>query len=190
MAMAVHHRRWLAWQAIRLYSKVGSLSRNLPEKSGSPTPQVRRIAPCLLLPSQPLAAHQKSDTKSLIRKQQWPCVGTGLVPRLASLETMRDVDRVPISREDDPIRKIVAVMRAGSLESPLIRQSLTHLRNTASNIWEVVSGKTGNFSCWWSTSGYSRYTTSTPGLSNPVLDHAPRNCSVKILNPATFTLCR
>lgn len=61
-------------------------------------------------------------------------VGIGLVPRLASFETTRDVVRVRISGEHSPTRKIVAVMRAGSLESPLIYQSLDHLRQTARNI--------------------------------------------------------
>lgn len=61
-------------------------------------------------------------------------VGIGLVPRLASFETTRDVVRVRISGEHPPTRKIIAVMRTGSLESPLIRQSLAHLRQTARNI--------------------------------------------------------
>lgn len=61
-------------------------------------------------------------------------VGIGLVPRLASFETMREVVRVRLRGEHGPRRKIVAVMRAGSLESPLIRQSLDHLRQTATSI--------------------------------------------------------
>jgi DNA-binding transcriptional LysR family regulator len=61
-------------------------------------------------------------------------VGVGLVPRLASFETTRDVVRVRISGEHSPTRKIVAVMRTGSLESPLIKQSIAHLRETARNI--------------------------------------------------------
>lgn len=61
-------------------------------------------------------------------------VGIGLVPRLASLESARDVVRVRIAGDRGPMRKIVAVMRAGSLESPLIRDSLSHLRSTARTI--------------------------------------------------------
>lgn len=61
-------------------------------------------------------------------------VGIGLVPRLASFETVRDVVRVRIAGERGPTRRIVAVMRAGSLESPLIRRSLSYLRQTASSI--------------------------------------------------------
>ena len=61
-------------------------------------------------------------------------VGIGLVPRLASLESVRDVVRVRIAGDRGPMRKIVAAMRAGSLESPLIRDSLSHLRRTARQI--------------------------------------------------------
>lgn len=57
--------------------------------------------------------------------------GIGLVPRLASLESVRDVVRVRIAGDRGPMRKIVAVVRTGSLETPLIRDALTHLRGTA-----------------------------------------------------------
>lgn len=60
--------------------------------------------------------------------------GIGLIPRLASLESVRDVVRVRIADDHGPMRRIVAEMSAGSLESPLIRESLTHLRGTASMI--------------------------------------------------------
>lgn len=58
-------------------------------------------------------------------------VGIGLMPRLVSLESVRDVVRVQIAGDHVPTRRIVAAMRAGSLKSPLIRDSLSHLRDTA-----------------------------------------------------------
>lgn len=63
-------------------------------------------------------------------------VGIGLVPRLASLEGARNVVRVRITGEGRPVRKIVAAVRAGSLNSPLIRDSLKHLRATAQGIFD------------------------------------------------------
>src|SRR5699024_3255485 len=54
-------------------------------------------------------------------------VGIGLMPRLVSLESVSDVVRVQIAGAHVPTRRIVAAMRAGSLESPLMRESLSHI---------------------------------------------------------------
>lgn len=63
-------------------------------------------------------------------------LGIGLVPRLASLESARNVVRVRIAGQRRPMRKIVAAVRAGSAGSPLITEALAHLRATAKEILE------------------------------------------------------
>lgn len=64
-------------------------------------------------------------------------VGVGLLPRLASLDGARNVVRVRLSGEGRSSRKIVAAVRSGSLDSPLVRESLTRLRETAREILET-----------------------------------------------------
>ncbi|WP_309133145.1 LysR family transcriptional regulator [Brevibacterium sp.] len=61
-------------------------------------------------------------------------VGVGLLPRLASLEGVKDVSRVRLAGPGRLSRKIVASARTGSLRSPLLRESLKHLRETAQEI--------------------------------------------------------
>lgn len=63
-------------------------------------------------------------------------IGIGLIPRLVSLDRNEHVVRVRISGAGRPMRRIVAAVRRGSLESPLIRESLTTLRQIATDILE------------------------------------------------------
>lgn len=63
-------------------------------------------------------------------------VGIGLIPRLVSLGRHNDVARVRLSGPSRPTRRIIAVVREGSMESPLVQQSLTNLRTIANEILE------------------------------------------------------
>lgn len=63
-------------------------------------------------------------------------IGIGLVPRLVSLERYNSVMRVHISGVGRPTRRIIAVVRRGSLESPLIQESLAMLRGITQEILE------------------------------------------------------
>lgn len=55
-------------------------------------------------------------------------LGVGLLPRLAPLRGAENVVRLPISGNGTPTRRIVAAVRKGSLEAPLVRDSLNILR--------------------------------------------------------------
>ncbi|MGP9587137.1 LysR substrate-binding domain-containing protein [Micrococcaceae sp. AOP34-BR2-30] len=61
-------------------------------------------------------------------------VGVSLLPRLASLAGEDNVSRVRLTGSGRLSRKIIAAMRAGSRRSPLIRDSLQHLRTTSQYI--------------------------------------------------------
>lgn len=61
-------------------------------------------------------------------------LGVGLLPRLAVLSGMEGVCRVPLSGASYPARHIVAVVRRGSVGSPLIRESLAYLQEQAQGI--------------------------------------------------------
>lgn len=61
-------------------------------------------------------------------------LGAGLLPRLASLGSAEDVVRLPISGRGKPFRRIVAVVREGSMDSPLIKESLEVLDARAKRI--------------------------------------------------------
>lgn len=63
-------------------------------------------------------------------------VGMGLIPRLVGLNNHDNVARVRITGAGRPVRRIIAVMRNGSKESPLIRESLETLREIAKGILE------------------------------------------------------
>lgn len=63
-------------------------------------------------------------------------IGIGLIPRLVSLDRNEHVVRVRIAGAGRPMRRIVAAVRRGSLTSPLIRASLTTLRQIATEILE------------------------------------------------------
>ncbi len=63
-------------------------------------------------------------------------VGLGLIPRLVSLGYHTNVARVRITGAGRPVRRIIAVVRNGSKESPLIRESLETLRELAKHILE------------------------------------------------------
>lgn len=61
-------------------------------------------------------------------------IGVSLLPRLASLAGEDNVSRVRLTGSGRLSRKIIAAMRAGSRRSPLIRDSLQHLRTTSQYI--------------------------------------------------------
>lgn len=61
-------------------------------------------------------------------------IGVSLLPRLASLAGEDNVSRVRLTGSGRLSRKIIAAMRAGGRRSPLIRESLTHLRTTSKHI--------------------------------------------------------
>lgn len=61
-------------------------------------------------------------------------MGVGFLPRLAPLRNAENVIRLPISGRGKPTRRIVAVVRKGSLESPLIKDSLDILQTKAERI--------------------------------------------------------
>ena len=63
-------------------------------------------------------------------------IGIGLIPRLVSLEGHDEVVRVRISGVGKPMRRIVAAVRRGSLNSPLVRESLDTLHEIAQGILE------------------------------------------------------
>jgi len=61
-------------------------------------------------------------------------LGVGLLPRLAVAGNTGEVVRVRLEGASRPVRKIVAVTRRGALPSPLIRDCLDILRQTAGEI--------------------------------------------------------
>lgn len=61
-------------------------------------------------------------------------LGMGLLPRLVSIDRVANVSRVRLAGTVRPVRKIVAVMRRGSAESPLIAESLHALRDISEGI--------------------------------------------------------
>ena len=68
-------------------------------------------------------------------------VGVSLIPRLASSLGEANVTRVRLSGSGRLSRKIIAAVRAGSRDSPLIRESLAHLRTTARHILSTRLGE-------------------------------------------------
>jgi DNA-binding transcriptional LysR family regulator len=68
-------------------------------------------------------------------------VGIGLLPRLAPLTGTANVVRIRLSGPNRPVRKIVAAVRAGSSEAPLIRSCLQTLREAAQAIMESRSAE-------------------------------------------------
>lgn len=58
-------------------------------------------------------------------------LGLGLIPRLASLGGAENVTRLPISGLGRPTRRIVATVRRGTENAPLVADSLQFLRSTA-----------------------------------------------------------
>jgi len=68
-------------------------------------------------------------------------VGVSLIPRLASSLGEANVTRVRLSGSGRLSRKIIAAVRAGSRDSPLIRESLTHLRTTSRHILSTRLGE-------------------------------------------------
>ena len=61
-------------------------------------------------------------------------LGVGLLPRLATLGSVENVTRLRITGDTRPNRKIMAVCRRGSMDSPLIAQSLRILEARAKQI--------------------------------------------------------
>ncbi|GAA1518182.1 LysR family transcriptional regulator [Brevibacterium permense] len=61
-------------------------------------------------------------------------VGVSLLPRLASLAGEANVRRIRLSGTGRPSRKIIAAVRTGSRRSPLVRESMQHLRTTSQYI--------------------------------------------------------
>lgn len=61
-------------------------------------------------------------------------MGLGLVPRLFNLAPVEGVTRVRISGPSRPVRRIVAVVRRGTADSELVRESLDALRANAAEI--------------------------------------------------------
>ncbi|MDN5588111.1 MAG: LysR family transcriptional regulator [Brevibacterium sp.] len=68
-------------------------------------------------------------------------VGVSLLPRLVSLAGEDNVTRVRLSGPGRLSRKIVAAVRAGSRSSPLIKESLRHLRATSQHILATRLGE-------------------------------------------------
>ena len=63
-------------------------------------------------------------------------LGIGLIPRLVSLNGHDNVARVRITGAGRPVRRIIAAVRRGSLDSPLTKESLETLRRIAHEILE------------------------------------------------------
>ncbi len=61
-------------------------------------------------------------------------VGVSLLPRMASLAGEANVRRVRLAGTGRLSRKIIAAVRAGSRRSPLIRESMQHLRTMSQHI--------------------------------------------------------
>jgi len=61
-------------------------------------------------------------------------LGVGLLPRLASMNGVANVKRLRLVGPSRPTRRIVAAVRRGSLESPLIHESLQILQDNAQRI--------------------------------------------------------
>lgn len=70
-------------------------------------------------------------------------VGIGLLPRLAPSMGDRDVVRLRLSGPTRPLRKIVATVRAGAGEAPLMRFCLDTLSTTAARIVETRPTEAG-----------------------------------------------
>lgn len=68
-------------------------------------------------------------------------VGVSLLPRLVSLAGEDNVTRVRLAGPGRLSRKIVAAVRAGSRNSPLIKESLRHLRATSQHILATRLGE-------------------------------------------------
>ncbi|MFF8895698.1 LysR family transcriptional regulator [Brevibacterium casei] len=68
-------------------------------------------------------------------------VGVSLVPRLASLAGEANVRRVRLTGTLRLSRKIIAAVRTGSRGSPLIRESLRHLKATSQRILATRLGE-------------------------------------------------
>lgn len=64
-------------------------------------------------------------------------LGVGLLPRLAVLNGLEGVSRVRLAGANHPTRRIVAAVRRGSMEAPLIRESLEFLQEEAARILRV-----------------------------------------------------
>ena len=90
----------------------------------------------------PRISHQSSEWETGIAIVA-AGVSLGLVPRLVSLGRVENVVRVPISGAGRPVRRIVATVRSGSMESPLIRESLDTLRAIARDILELRKAENG-----------------------------------------------
>ncbi|ASN41147.1 LysR family transcriptional regulator [Paeniglutamicibacter terrestris] len=61
-------------------------------------------------------------------------MGVGLLPRLARIGSAENVTRLRISGQGQPRRRIVAAVRKGSIDSPLIKESLGILQARAKRI--------------------------------------------------------
>ncbi len=70
-------------------------------------------------------------------------LGVGFLPRLAVLNGLEGVSRVRLAGANQPTRRIVAAVRRGSMEAPLIRESLEFLRAEASKILKVRLAEAG-----------------------------------------------
>lgn len=71
--------------------------------------------------------------------------GMGLVPRLADLHGAAGVARIPLDGPGTPVRRVLAAVRRGSGEDPLLRHCLELLRRSAQEIMDrrVAGGPPG-----------------------------------------------
>ncbi|MBW0103940.1 LysR family transcriptional regulator [Pseudonocardia sp. KRD291] len=66
--------------------------------------------------------------------------GVALVPRLAELPSRHDTRRIPITTAPVPIRRVIAAVRAGSGEQPMIAAGLDALRYVTTALAPALAG--------------------------------------------------
>jgi DNA-binding transcriptional LysR family regulator len=81
----------------------------------------------------PRVVHQSAEWDSMTAFVS-AGLGVGFLPRLAPLSGVKNVVRLRLAGPNRPVRRILAVGRRGSLESPLIRESLAMLQQSARGI--------------------------------------------------------
>lgn len=81
----------------------------------------------------PRIAHEVTEWDTMIALIS-AGTGMGLVPRLADLRGADGVARIPVEGPGTPVRRILAAVRKGSEEDPLLRHCLELLRRNAQHI--------------------------------------------------------
>jgi len=81
----------------------------------------------------PRVAHESTEWETMTAFVS-AGMGVGFLPRLAPMSAEKDLVRLRLSGASRPMRGIVAVVRRGSLESPLLRESIEILQDSAHQI--------------------------------------------------------